>query len=94
MLGEKSQNTQLLTELKLPNPQKARSHAGRTDARLHPEKALGLVTSETVSNYSSESGLFNKSCYISGKAILWALQCCSFEPFIRFALRQVDSHLL
>lgn len=57
-------------------------------------RLLDSVTSETVSNYSSESGLFNKSRYISGKVILWASQRCCFEPFIRFALRQVDSHLL
>lgn len=41
-LGEKSQNTHLLTETKLSHPQSSSSHPCWIDLRLYPEKALGL----------------------------------------------------
>lgn len=41
-VGEKSQHSHVLAELKLSHPQSSSSHPGWTDLRLYLEKALSL----------------------------------------------------
>lgn len=54
-------------------------------------RPLASVTSEIVSNYSSECGSLKEWSYISREVVLWTWQPCFSEPFIRLALGQAAS---